>query len=79
MDTSVNVEEEALRNIDRAKLMNALEELSQEDYQLICKLYLSSNPLSEYQVAEEIGTVRASVNWNKKRILKILEEIILNS
>ena len=72
IDENINIEMEVLRKIEIQMLAEALEELSDSDMDIIYKLYLSDNPISEYQYSEETGIPRTTIISRKQKILSLL-------
>ena len=72
IDENINIEMEVLRKIEIQMLADALGELSDSDMDIIYKLYLSDNPISEYQYSEETGIPRTTIISRKQKILSLL-------
>ena len=53
IDDNINVEMEVIRKIETQVLAEALKKLNDAEMDLIHNLYLSDNPISEYQYAEK--------------------------
>ena len=68
-----SVEETAMRNIELEHLHYAIQSLSKEESELVQMLYLSSNPMTERQIAEAIGISQQAVNKRKLSVIKKLK------
>ena len=73
-DKSVDVEENALRNILIEKLHIALSMLSEDEYALIYALYFENQTEREY--AEKLGVYRNAIHVRKNKILKKLKKFL---
>lgn len=77
VDESVNVEEEALRNIEIGSMLEAIKELPEEDRILIAEMFLDEQ-LTEKAYAKRHGISQKGANKRKAKALlrlrKILEE-----
>ena len=76
VDENVNVEMEVIRRIEVQRLADGLEELSDSDRDILFKLYLSDNPISEYQYAKETGIPRTTIISRKQKILSYLKDYL---
>ena len=76
-DESVNVEEEAIRNIEIGTMLEAIKELPEEDRILIAEMFLDEQ-LTEKAYAKRHGISQKGANKRKAKALlrlrKILEE-----
>lgn len=75
-DEAVDVEESAIAHIMQEKVRNALMYLSEEDKDLIEKLFLSECPMTEREYAERLGKNTTTIHERKKRILSDLKELL---
>lgn len=75
-DEAVNVEESAIAHVMQEKVRNALTYLSEEDKDLIEKLFLSECPMTEREYAERLGKKTTTIHERKKRILSDLRELL---
>lgn len=73
-DESVNVEEDVSNNCMVHNLKEILKELSNEEMDLITKLYLSSNPLTVRAYAEQIGMSHVAVLKRKKAVFEKIKK-----
>ena len=71
-----SVEETAMRNIELEHLHYAIQSLSKEESELVQMLYLSSNPMTERQIAEAIGISQQAVNKRKLSVIKKLKTFL---
>ena len=69
-DEDVNVEKEAFLQIDLETLRKALDTLTEEEYALICALYLQDKPMTLQQYALQIGVHFTTVDYRRKCIFK---------
>lgn len=74
VDSSCNVEEQAIQNIEISVLREALSTLSDKQKELINYLYLSPNPLTMEEVATILGINVSNVCRRKNTILKKLKK-----
>jgi DNA-directed RNA polymerase sigma subunit (sigma70/sigma32) len=72
-DESVNVEKEAFLQINLKKLRKALDTLTEDEYALICALYLQDKPMTEREYSLASGIPQKTINDRKARILKKLK------
>ena len=72
-DEDVNVEEEVLHQIEIEILRRALDSLTEEDYALVCALYLQDKPMTEREYANFIGVPRTTLEHRKKLVLRKLK------
>ena len=71
-----SVEETAIRNIELEHLHYAIQSLSKEEFELVQMLYLSSNPMTERQIADVIGISQQAVNKRKLSVIKKLKAFL---
>ena len=69
-DEDVNVEEEVFHQIDLETLRRALDTLTEDEYALICALYLQDKPMTLQQYASRIGVHFTTVDYRRKCIFK---------
>ena len=67
-----SIEEDVLRQFDLETLRRALDTLTEDEYALICALFLQDNPLSTRDYAKQLGVQQTTVMRAKKRILEKL-------
>lgn len=67
-----SIEDDVLRQFDLETLRRALDTLTEDEYALICALFLQDNPLSTRDYAKQLGVQQTTVMRAKKRILKKL-------
>lgn len=72
-DEDVNVEKEAFMQIDLETLRKALDTLTEDEYALICALYLQDKPMTEREYSMASGIPQKTINDRKLRILKKLK------
>ena len=75
-DESQNVEATVVIRIMKEKLRIAVMSLSEEERDLIQKLYLSDFPMGESEYAEHIGQRRSYVNYKKRMALEKLRAML---
>ena len=73
----MDVEGQALRNAEKKALRAALSLLDAASYQLIYALYLAERRKSEYELAREYGVSQNAIHKRKKKILKILKNLVV--
>lgn len=71
IDSSVDVEEEAIKLLEFEALYEALNSLNEEERRIINLIFFEE--FKERKVAETLGISQASVNIKKKKILKKLK------
>ena len=71
-DADVNVEDEVFRQIELETLRRALNSLTEDEYALICALYLQNQPMTESAYATHIKMTQQAVHKRKNAILKKL-------
>jgi len=64
-----SIEDDVLRQFDLETLRRALESLTEDEYALVCALFLQDNPLSTRDYAKRLGVQQTAVMRAKKRIL----------
>lgn len=72
-DEDANVEKDAFMQIDLETLRKALDTLTEDEYALICALYLQDKPMTEREYSMASGIPRKTINDRKIRILKKLK------
>ena len=77
IDQTVDVEGQALRNAEKKAHRAALSLLDTASYQLIYALYLAERRKSEYELAREYGVSQNAIHKRKKKILKILKNLVV--
>ena len=73
-DEDVNVEEEVFHQIDLEMLRRALDSLAEDEYALICALYLQDKPLTESEYAAQLKITQQAVHKRKRTILNELKK-----
>lgn len=73
-DEDVNVEKEAFMQIDLETLRKALDSLTEDEYALICALFLRDKPMTEREYAKSIGVPRTTLEHRKKLVLQKLKK-----
>ena len=72
-DESIDLESEALRQLDMDTLRKALKSLDEEEIELITALYLSKVPMSESKLAQKLGVSQPMIYKRKTAIFKKLK------
>lgn len=67
-----SIEDDVLRQFDLETLRRALDTLTEDEYALICALFLQDNPLTTRDYAKQLGVQQTTVMRAKKRILEKL-------
>ena len=67
-----SIENDVLRQFDLETLRRALDTLTEDEYALICALFLQDEPMTESEYANQKGTTQQAINKRKKAILKKL-------
>ena len=67
-----SIESDVLRQFDLETLRRALDALTEDEYALICALFLQDEPMTESEYANQKGTTQQAINKRKKAILKKL-------
>ena len=67
-----SIESDVLRQFDLETLRRALDTLTEDEYALICALFLQDEPMTESEYANQKGTTQQAINKRKKAILKKL-------
>ena len=67
-----SIENDVLRQFDLETLRRALDTLTEDEYALICALFLQDEPMTESEYANQKGTTQQAINKRKKEILKKL-------
>ena len=65
-----SIENDVLRQFDLETLRRALDTLTEDEYALICALFLQDEPMTESEYANQKGTTQQAINKRKKAILK---------
>lgn len=78
-DITTDVFEDVLKNLDKDKLYAAIAKLKSQEQDLIHKLYLDKNPMTQEQYAKYIGTKVKSVQEKSRRIRRKLEVLMNQS
>ena len=73
-DEDVNVEKEVFQKIDLETLRKALDALSEDEYALICALFLQDKPMAECEYAAHVGITQQAVNKRKRATLNKLKK-----
>lgn len=69
-----SIEDDVLRQIDLETLRRALDSLTEDEYALICALYLQDKPMTERKYAKAIGVPRTTLEHRKKLVLQKLKK-----
>lgn len=76
VDKNVNIEDDFLRRSDVDKLYEAISKITPSEQNLIHKLYLSKNPITQKQYAKMIGVtenaVKQKIKWLRNKLKKLL-------
>jgi len=76
VDKNVNIEDDFLRRSDVDKLYEAISKLTPSEQELIHKLYLSKNPMTQTEYAKSVNISNANM-WKKiQRIRDKLKKLI---
>ena len=67
-----SIENDVLRQFELETLRRALDTLTEDEYALICALFLQDEPMTESEYAIQKGTTQQAINKRKKTILKKL-------
>ena len=67
-----SIENDVHRQFDLETLRRALDTLTEDEYALICALFLQDEPMTESEYAVRRGTTQQAINKRKKTILKKL-------
>ena len=76
VDENVNIEDDFLRQNDMDKLHKAISKLKPSEQELIHKLYLSKNPMTQAEYAKQLKIQEKSVQEKSRRIRKKLERLL---
>ena len=68
-----SIEDDVLRQLDLETLRRALDTLTEDEYALICALYLQDKPMTEREFSRKTGIPQKPLNARKARILKKLK------
>ena len=72
-DEDVDVEKEAFLRIDLDTLRKALDTLAEDEYTLICALYLQDKPMTEREYSMASKIPQKTINDRKVKVLKKLK------
>ena len=75
-DKGLSVEDTVIIRLMREKLRVAVMSLSTEERDLIEKMFLAENPMTELEYAECLGLERHQINYRKKQVLKKLRRML---
>ncbi len=75
-DITTDVFEDVLKNLDKDKLYDAIAELKPQEQELIHKLYLDSNLMTQTRYAEILGITENAVQLRLAKIKKKLKLMI---
>ena len=73
VDKNVNIENDFLRRSDVDKLYNAISKLKPSEQDLIHKLYLSKNPMTQAEYAKTLGITENAVQLRLSKIKRKLK------
>ncbi len=76
-DITVDILGDVCRNFDKDKLYDAIAKLKPQEKELIHKLYLNKNNLSQFECSQFMDVSENSVKQRMKRIRKKLRNILL--
>lgn len=76
-DLSVNIEDEAIKNIDMRLLSEAILSLPDDERWLINELFLRDKPKTEQEIGETTGVSQQAVHKRKNKILKKLKLLVV--
>jgi RNA polymerase sigma factor (sigma-70 family) len=76
-DDTQNVENNAIHTMEVDALQAALSHLDSKSYRLIYALYLADQKKSERELAAEYGVSQNAIHKQKKKILKKLEQMLI--
>jgi len=76
-DKSVNVETDALRNIDAEDLRKAIRQLKPSEQELIQRLYLDRHPITQAEYARQLGVTENTIQLRAAKIRKKLKSVLL--
>lgn len=79
MDATTDILGDVCRNLDKDKLYAAIAKLKPQEQDLIHKLYLDKNAMTQEQYAKYIGTKVKSVQEKSRRIRRKLEVLMNQS
>ena len=75
IDPNINVEEEILKRFASYKLHEAISKLKPKEQELIHKLYLDKQTMSQAEYAKSLGvtenSIKQSAKWIKKKLRKL--------
>ncbi|CDC76889.1 putative uncharacterized protein [Candidatus Colimorpha enterica] len=70
-----SIENDVLRQFDLETLRRALDTLTEDEYALICALFLQDKPMTEREYAKSIGVPRTTLEHRKKLVLQKLKKV----
>ena len=70
----VDFEDDVLKEIDLEILRRALKVLSDTDLKIVRSLYLLDEPVSETELAKDLGVPRTTLQYRKQKIFEKLKE-----
>lgn len=73
-DEDVDLEAEAMHDLNLEILKKALQALTKEEYRIIHCLYLSKSPMSEKKIAKHLGMTQQAVSKRKRAIFEKLKK-----
>ena len=73
-DEDVDLEAEAMHDLDLEILKKALQALTKEEYRIIRCLYLSKSHMSEKEIAKHLGMTQQAVSKRKRAIFEKLKK-----
>ena len=79
VDLSVNVEEEAIKNIEMQILLAAVNTLPENERQFINELFSQENRKSEQELATILGISKQAINKRKIKIYKKLKKLVVKT
>jgi len=75
-DTTVNVEESALKAMEREAVREAVQRLTNKEQAIIETMFFGKTPKSEYQCAAILGLSYSTVHESKRRAFKKLKAFL---
>ena len=76
-DSQQLVEDEAIARMEIDAVKKALPQLDENSYSLVYALFLADEPITECDLAKKYGISQAAVYKRKRKILKILENMVI--
>lgn len=74
VDEEVDVEADALHQMELKTLREALKTLTEDEYELIYDLYLAQTPMSERQISAKTGIPQKTINNHRQSIMRKLKK-----